>query len=129
MKNPREMARLNHLIEMIHDDGVKVMKWQWLRTAVAAFIVPFVSILLVTDQPITKNLIVSAVIAGLAAAVRAIDPQVRLSVIQKHLDEAHTMAQFDWTPEHALNLPPAHPLGEPEPPSTPPATSPPQSSS
>lgn len=122
------MARLNHLIEVVEEDARKLMKWAWVRIAILAFFTTFATSLLITDQPISKNLILSAIVAGLGAAYKAINPTIPMSVLEQHFNEAHTAAQLDWKPDDYMNKPivppPAHPLGEPPPPDTPASTPP-----
>lgn len=118
----RELARVNFLIHEIANDGKKITKYKWVRAGAGAFLLAFLSTIVGTSLPISRELIISAIIAGATATKNAVWPTVPLDAIWQHLEDAHYAAKHDqWVPPVPDPIEPADQapaVPSPTPPST-----------
>lgn len=99
-----EISRINHLIDNLQEDFSRIRKTQWIRNAMITFVGTLVGELAAYNAPITRDVLVSMILAALAAIPPAVDPKINRSALERKIDEIHHMTV------HGI-VPPATPAG------------------
>jgi len=99
-----EIARISHLIDNVQSEISRIRKTQWIRNAVVTFAGTLVGEIAAYNAPITRDVLVSFILAALAAVPPAIDPKISGSALERKIDEIHHMTVHGIVP-----APPAAP--------------------